>query len=72
MPAVLERIETRMLTVRQGAQYLGISLASMYKLIHTSGFPLMKAGRFCYRIEEGDLRAWLREASTRNKPEQQG
>ena len=69
MPAVLERIEPRMLTVRQGAQYLGISLASMYKLIHEPGFPLMKAGRYCYRIEERDLRKWLRQASARNTPE---
>ena len=57
----------RMLTVREGAAFLNISMASMYKLIQTPGFPLVRGGSHVYRIEEGALRKWIDGAADRNQ-----
>lgn len=53
---------TKLITVREAANILNISLPKMYELANSKGFPAVNLGgngRKCYRIDAQRLRQWI-------------
>lgn len=49
---------TKLLTVKEAAKILRVSLPTMYEYINSVGFPAMKVGR-SWRIHEDLLDKWI-------------
>lgn len=54
------RSERGYITVPELAARMKLSLPSAYSLVHSKGFPLLRAGR-CLRIPTDRLEAWEEE-----------
>lgn len=50
------------INTREAAQILGVSLPTMYELVHAEGFPSIRVGRKILINVEG-LRNWVNERS---------
>jgi excisionase family DNA binding protein len=54
------------LTLAQVQAYLGISRATVYKMAHTPGFPVLRFGR-AIRVHRDKLLAWIEAESQRER-----
>lgn len=45
-------------SVTEGAEVLGVSRGTMYKLIHMDGFPTVRCG-CCVRVSKKGLAEWI-------------
>ena len=51
-------VERLLITPSEAAEMLGISRATLYRVINRGGFPLIRVGR-CSRIPVTELRRWV-------------
>lgn len=52
------------LTVKEAAEILDISVTTCYEWTHVEGFPLVKIGN-CIRIHRDQLMEWFKEQAVR-------
>ena len=55
-------IEKEFLTSKEAAQYLGISMQSIYKLTHQKVFPTYKPGNKKIYIRRADIEEWIEKS----------
>ncbi|MDG4658096.1 helix-turn-helix domain-containing protein [Ectobacillus antri] len=56
--------ETEILTAKEIANYLKISLPTAHTLMDDPTFPLIRIGR-CKRVIAGDFYSWLKQQASR-------
>jgi excisionase family DNA binding protein len=62
-------MENRTLTVLKTAEILGVSRATVFKLIsQPNGIPVVRLSKRCIRVRADDLDRWLAERARASSP----
>lgn len=61
MTAATEHLTPKLLTVREIAEYLGVSRMTVYRMLHDGDIPSVRLRR-SFRVSEDDFAQYLRNA----------
>ncbi len=66
-----KRPEPEFMTLEEVAEYLRISINTLYKMVQQKRIPALKVGRL-WRFRKDEIDAWMRECANQGRGRQKG